>query len=879
MNLPSTLWRFITILLGFPFKRGPLLPAGCQPFIASGYLTVEPGPLFLIGSNLTVYCCIPTLQGSSSISLQLNDEMLTPSEKFNSTTAMFHLVNVQKPRSFVRCKLEPLSKVVTGLDLRGGLPPDKPVNVRCETSRTSDFITCTWERGRETHLLPTYNVSLYRENGTRMLIDRIQGAENVSIRRAEIDENTTHRMVITAYNHFAASRSDPFMLRVKDIMMPEIPRIVQIEFGNNFSAALLHWETAGSSESLRSSEGLRSSEILGSSESLRSSEGLQSSESLRSDVRLRNLESLRSSEGLRSDVRLRSSESLRSNIRLQSSEGLRSSESLRSDVRLRADKRSWEAGAATELSEGLIRVSGLKPLTHYEFQMRTCRGERSPCSTWSPSVGGRSPGKGPSQQMDVWRAFGGPGTAGLRMVMVLWKVPTELRALSVSAVTLYGTSPSADVPLGRSGDDGPVLRVSAPSANGSSVFASWSGGEPLPSTSGGEPLHYVLEWTGVPGAELQWQKVALDQNCTFIRGLTAGVRYNISLYAVTARGVSAPSSVLVYSKEQKPASGPNMSVLVHKSRRILIQWDELPVARQKGFITNYTVYLQTLDGSSTELRLSVPGSAPRRMWLDCPEGAVALQLTASTSAGEGRRGGRVCSQHKSSGVGPGVVMVSIIALFIAIVANLMCWSCVRQRVKQKCVSWGPAWLHENLPKLGNSTAIRLLERDGSEPFLSSADGDPPLSSISLVSREDVVYSAVPVQSETPSPPPPTNGYRPQAAAAWKEAEDERRDAEEEDRCAFGDFLTGLQVDFSDPAPGPTLGSAGGLPWRETLETTVFSNGDFLLGRKGPENGVEEDSQRGETMTPDSTCFPQFTVEMLTGGYFPQAAAVSGTNTA
>jgi len=52
----------------------------------------------------------------------------------------------------------------------------------------------------------------------------------------------------------------------------------------------------------------------------------------------------------------------------------------------------------------------------------------------------------------------------------------------------------------------------------------------------------------------------------------------------------------------EPASGPNMSVLVHKSRRILIQWDELPVARQKGFITNYTVYLQTLDGSSTELR-------------------------------------------------------------------------------------------------------------------------------------------------------------------------------------------------------------------------------------------------------------------------------------
>jgi len=475
------------------------------------------------------------------------------------------------------------------------VPPDKPVNVRCETSRSSDFITCTWERGRETHLLPTYNVSLYRcrvhyssneaiansnsylfcyiirENGTRMLIDRIQGAENVSIRRAEIDENTTHRVVITAYNHFAASRSDPFMLRVKDIselsflsniftfkkecaspfkifvhlkhfkretshpansclyfitsvanvfelsshyqsvysyftlvcflllrsvgfsVMPEIPRIVQIEFGNNFSAALLHWETAGSSESLRSSEGLRSSEILGSSESLRSSEGLQSSESLRSDVRLRNLESLRSSEGLRSDVRLRSSESLRSNIRLQSSEGLRSSESLRSDVRLRADKRSWVKWRLRCL-RGRFSVCVLFRSSRVTFFPPPCflsrKRERQPnsprvwfeCPGWSlwlttssrwgrvaakgrPAARGarrsgggvlekvfeltilsfRATGRdrvricrqiqqfktttcgwtlspGPSQQMDVWRAFGGPGTAGLRMVMVLWKV-------------------------------------------------------------------------------------------------------------------------------------------------------------------------------------------------------------------------------------------------------------------------------------------------------------------------------------------------------------------------------------------------------------------------------------------------------------------------
>ncbi|XP_068449140.1 interleukin-23 receptor [Clinocottus analis] len=876
MNLSSTLWRFIVILLSFTVKRGPLLPAAAgQRFNGSGHLTVEPPPPFLIGSNLTVYCRIPSLQQSFPISLELNGATVTAGKKVNSTTVKFSLFNVRKPRSIVRCKrmYEQVAEIVAGLDLRGGLPPDKPGNVLCEMSRSSDFINCTWERGRETHLNTTYGVSLSRENGTQMLFDQIQDAGDVAIPRARVDENTTHRLIITAHNHFGASRSDPFTLRVKEIMIPETPRITRVEFGNNNSnAAALRWETSGSSEGLRS------------------------------------------------------------------------------HVRLREDGGSWAAREAAEPAEGLIQVDGLRPLTAYEFQMRTCdsragaagsnAGEsRWFCSRWSPSVAGRSPGKGPSQQMHVWRMLGGVGTAGLQTVTVLWKppspddysgalqsyriflgdgqkqevtcaaalsrrslqVPAGLRALSISAVALYGTSPPAHLPLGPSGGFGPVLREPAPSANG--VFVSWSWPEVgNPSTSGGEPLHFVLEWTSVPAAELQWQKVDEDQNGTFITGLTAGVRYNVSLYAVTTRGVSAPSSLLLYSKELKPASGPRMSVLTVESRRILIQWDELPVVERRGFIANYTVYLQALDSSKAKHTVTVPGSAPRRMWLDCPEGALALQMTASTSAGEGKRGGRVCfQQHESTAVGLVIVMVFIVLIFIAIVANLMCWSCVRERIKHQCVSWGPAWLHENLPKPGNSNAIRLLKEHGGEPFLSSAHSDPPLSLVSPVSRDerDLAYPAVhvePLLTSDPGTPPPVDwlldrvSYKPQVAAPAprveerKEAEDEQA---EEDRCVFGGllggFLTGAVVDLSDPALGLTFGSVGGLLWPKAPETSIFLNGDFLLGRTGTENEVEEDppsleSQQGEIMTPESedTCLSQYTVEMLTGGYFPQAAAVTRT---
>lgn len=135
-----------------------------------------------------------------------------------------------------------------------------------------------------------------------------------------------------------------------------------------------------------------------------------------------------------------------------------------------------EAVERTDVSEGLIQVDDLRPLTEYEFQMRTCysgltrnntagstvrsaASERLICSKWSPSSRGRSPGKGelaihtkhdtrslpgddvkvcchsytthnlwlvlssgPSQQLHVWRVLGSQKTNGSRMVTVLWKV-------------------------------------------------------------------------------------------------------------------------------------------------------------------------------------------------------------------------------------------------------------------------------------------------------------------------------------------------------------------------------------------------------------------------------------------------------------------------
>ncbi|XP_027145720.1 interleukin-23 receptor isoform X2 [Larimichthys crocea] len=883
MNLHSIIWIFIIILISFSNKRCPLLLADCQVLNKHGYLTVEPGPLFLIGSNLTVYCHLSKCNHRAKTFLELNGKRVAPREKVNCTTTIFSLFNVRTPYSALYCILQKdYPDIVDGLDLHGGLPPDKPKNITCETSRSSDFINCSWERGQETHVSTTYNISVNRENGTQMLLGQIEDAEEIEIPRAMIDENTKYQLIVTAYNQFGTSQSDPVAFCGNDIVIPETPRIIQIKFGNNSIAAILQWETAESSEPLRSF------------------------------------------------------------------------------VRLRTVNGPWEAGEGTELSEGLIQVKGLKPLTEYEFQMRTCNSIsglthistprsttskwKSLCSKWSPSVTRKSPGKGPYQQLHAWRMLGSVRTNSLRSVTVLWKppspedfsgelqhykifwgsdqkqevtchaalsqclveVPAEVQALSVSAITSYGASPPAEVSLRHSGDFGPVLRELAPAADESSVFVSWSWpGNKHWSTPGGELLCYVLEWTSIPAAEQQWQKLSKDEDSTSITGLTAGVRYKISLYAVTTRGVSAPSTELVYCKEEKPVSGPNLSILEHGATRIQIQWDELPVSQQRGFITNYTMYSRTLESSSTELRVTVSGSDPRQKWLDCPEGGLALQMTASTSAGEGPRGSRIFCQPATPAVGLVIGIVFITTLFIAIIANLMCWSCVRKRIKQKCISCGPGWFDNHLPKPGNSIAIRLLE-DGGEPLFSSAYSDPPLSPISFISQgeRDDVYPNI--HMEISADPGTTLvdsqlehvSYKPQIATLdlqeaeeVMETEEELRDVQtswEEDRCVFGGllrgFLSNVEVDFSDSPVGLTLSSVTGLLLPKTPATTTVINGAFLLGTRVAENDVEADSSsldlhQGEIMTHDTTdtCLSQYTVETtLTDGYFPQVAAISST---
>ncbi|KAM9761530.1 interleukin-23 receptor [Menidia menidia] len=874
MNVSSTLWKCIITTITFFFRGCPLLPALCERFIHLGNVMVEPAPPLLLGSDLTVYCQINQCRQGHKLSLELNWKDVKGSKRINCTTAVFY-PRVLEPQSSVVCKMGSkfmsTQRIVNGMTLQAGLPPDKPGNITCETTRSSEVIRCSWPRGKETYLRDSYNISVSRQNGTQLHVMHIQNAEEITLPRAIFDQNTKHLLTITKYNHFGTSQSDPFILCVTDIVIPETPLIVKMEFGNDSASAILHWKTSESS-------------------------------------------------------------------------GL-----LRAQVRLRSHDAPWEAMEGSEVHEGQIQVDNLQPLTEYELQLRTCAAAswvkqteapgfttspRMLCSHWSPSVREKTPAKRPSQQLHVWRTMGDKNQ--MRLVTVLWKplprgdysgevrhykilvtggheetcaapssmccvqVPAGVQALSVWAVTSYGASPPATVELRNSGGLRPILREVVPAVDGDAAHVSWS-----PSTHK-EMVYYIIEWASVPATQLWWKRVEKDQNGTSVTGLSAGVRYNVSLYAVTTRGVSAPASHLLYSREQKPASGPSVCVLAHEVGHILITWDELPIDKRRGFITKYTIYLQSL-GSSTELNVSASGT--RQMLLKSPNGHLAIQMTASNSAGEGPPGSRVSSWPEAHGgtfpaVGEGIVVAIVIFIFTVFVVNLLRCSCVRERIKQKCIARGPAWLVGNVPKPGQSNAIKLLKEDRNQPSFSSTYSDPPLSRIIMISQEekDEVYPILHVEVSEIRSEDPTGehllsstsrrmlydaGYKPQTATpvlldeeeAEEEAQEDASDEEDAGSSALdgllGGLLSSVNVDFSDSSRGLNLGS---LFWSKTAETRVM-NKVLLRERRETEDSVgaeppcllEQDGKNAPEA--DDFCSPRCGFEATqSGGYFPQIAS-------
>ncbi|KAG5850648.1 hypothetical protein ANANG_G00084690 [Anguilla anguilla] len=803
--------------------------------ICSGVLQVEPGIVVYMGSELTVLCRSYVERCGRHFSIYLNRQLQGPLEVINCTTVSLRLANVV-PNAQLVCRVsqDKMQQTVCGTVLQPGFPPEKPTGLRCFAQKDSENASCTWNKGRETHLL-TKNVATFKfKNGTQAFHQQSYNKSSVCVPRSLFDGDL--EFSVRAQNDLGEAVSDVISLSVRDIIIPSTPKIIMVEFGNNSLTATLHWNISESS-------------------------GLW-----------------------------------------------------RARVRIGDTRRHTEFWGPRQ---GPVQLEGLRPLSWYEFQIQACSIEKKPkCSQWSSPVQYTSPGTAPTKKLDVWRILRSFQENGTRSVTVLWKplrpedcgdvmvghelvyqergrrqvitcpanvtektfrVSPDVSRIFVYAVTSTGKSPPAALHISEAGLTMPHVRDVAPAHKGS-VLLTWDAYR----HENVSALGYVVQWQS-HSQDMQWKSLAAADSSTLIEGLEPGVRFNISLFAITSVGISDPAFRQAYSEEEKPLSGPKVSLLNFEGTHILIQWEDLSLEQKRGFITNYTVYVRKRN---TGQQLTLGGSMSRQMWLNHLDTPFDLHISASNSAGEGPLGeGVFCQLQRSPKDWSDVGLGLMIAVPLVILANLMCWNCVRRSITRTCTMVGPQWLFENFPKVENSTATKLLQEKGrsdSESSWRSMYVDPPFTPVEIIpaERTDWHPPAVGLKSadvgmegavllrkpETGPLLEEDHAYKPQITSAAQEELPEEEDnpwvtplhtevtlipCQEDTVCSthVSEFLRDWLSDITQDRSGAGLNTTGGIHFKGT-PLIVHTTGSW------PEEGLTElgdcpeDIHLGQTLLPD-----------------------------
>ncbi|XP_056605699.1 interleukin-23 receptor isoform X2 [Triplophysa dalaica] len=690
----------------------------------------------------------------------------------------------------------------------------------------------------ETHLSTIYTVTFEHEWTSQSLQYEMKNG-HVSIPRSVFNETLTYEAHVKGHNELGEANST-FTFSVLNCVIPITPEITKVEFNNGSFSPTIRWES--------------------------------SDDSLKPRLRFRSVD----------------------------------------------NNQDWVLGKVTELQGGLILMQErLEPFMSYVLELRVCVNSTN-CSMWSQPFNINTPGIAPSHKLDVWRIINKKDSHGLQDVTVLWKpyksenytgnllqyklsyeekekvhemncstdvtrhtlqLPLEVAEINVNAITSAGSSPTALVSLTYTGKPAPIVTYLAP-APGGSVRLDW---DVTHYREGVERIMgYVVQWHKSP-VHLQWKRLTGNSSYTYLEGMQAGVLYNISLYIEEASGVSDPAFGQVYLKEEKPLTGPDVSITPVEEKHVLLQWEELEQEKRRGFITNYTIYIWRHTDKRLIQNITLPYTLPRsQKWklLD-PQESFDVLVSAWNSAGEGPKGkaatcysdrsltcGKTVSGYITDKMVAGICLVA--AVPIVILANLMYLKCVRQRMMKMCMSMGVTWLFENLPKFDNSNAIKLLKDESYHPWEPfPGDSDPPLTPIEEVTQswerqdsyptvlhEDVPEISVERQNCIECP------YKPQRTEGVYETT-EQEVKEEEDQ--FQSLMSPLHLhyDFSwdissfPVIPGPLNsilpmdGSLGSLSVLESFLSTPQSNEN--------DGGIKENKRNVETRNVEQRSFISQTV--------------------
>lgn len=542
-----------------------------------GYITPE-SPVVQLGSNFTAVCvlkekCMKSYHVNASYIFWKTNHVTVPSEQYtviNSTASSVTFTNISLSNTQLTCNIRTFGQIdqnVYGIRIVSGLPPEKPKNLSCIVNE-GEKMRCQWDPGRETFL--DTNFTLKSEWATEKFDDcKTKRGTPTTCTLSYFPVYFVYLEVwVEAENALGNVTSDHINFDPVDKVKPNPPQNLSVSNSEELSTILkLTW---------------LNSNIL--------------------------------------DFLI-----LKYNIEYRTK-----------------DASAWsqippEDTASTRSS---FTVQDLKPYTEYVFRIRCMKADgKGFWSDWSEEASGVTYEARPSKAPSFWYKIDKSHSHGTRSVQLIWKAlplaeangrildyevtltrwKSRLQNYTVNDTKLkvnltsdrYIASLTARNTVGRS--DTSVLTIPAfdfqathpvtdlkafPKDN--VLWVEW--------TAPGKPvIKYILEWCVLSDRAPcipDWQQEDGAVRSTYLKGdLEESKCYLLTVTPVYADGPGSPASVKAYLKQAPPSRGPTVRTKKVGKNEAVLEWDQLPVDVQNGFIRNYTIFYRTIIGNETAVNV------------------------------------------------------------------------------------------------------------------------------------------------------------------------------------------------------------------------------------------------------------------------------------
>ncbi|KAG9467465.1 hypothetical protein GDO78_014897 [Eleutherodactylus coqui] len=224
-------------------------------------------------------------------------------------------------------------------------------------------------------------------------------------------------------------------------------------------------------------------------------------------------------------------------------------------------------------------------------------------------------------------------------------------------------------------------------------------------TPSSRALGYVIEWCSNSQSvdcSREWQREPSNTGRAFLRGdIKPFVYYLIRLNALQKDGQERSGTLETYLEQGVPELGPKVDTKACGKTWATLVWDPVPLSKQRGFITNYTIKYEASSGPSKVITVN---ATDREHTLTSLAGKTTYRvtMTANTEKGgkDGPQSGFTTSEFEKGEI-EAIVVPSCIGflLFILVLCVLFCnkkeqikkhiWPNVPDPSKSNIAQWSP----------------------------------------------------------------------------------------------------------------------------------------------------------------------------------------------